>query len=139
MGTRALDKLVLGLIMESEAESVSFIGPNERPWLIMQVEGMGVEVDVVDSDPKFETPRDVIFDDVELKELAVVFNAEKHFPVGKKFKGQPIIVIGDNEQHNGDCNPITSCDQLIDQNNLDFCFSSEEMDDHFIVWGTSAS
>jgi hypothetical protein len=137
MGSRDLDKFVLDLILETGAESVSLIGPNERTWLVKQLSGVGIEVDVIDSDPKFENPRDVIFDDVELKELAVVFNAEKHYPVGKKFKDQSIIVIGDDEQHNGDCNPITSCDQLIVQNNLTVWYSRFTTESHYIVYGHS--
>ena len=40
------------------------------------------------------------------------------WPLGKLFKNREFILIGDDEGHNGDCNPITSCEQLVKQNNI---------------------
>ena len=52
MGSRALDKFVLDIILEAGVESVSLIGPNERTWLVKQLEGVGIEVDIIDSRSK---------------------------------------------------------------------------------------
>ena len=101
MGRRDVEKLLLNAIIDGGYESVTFIASNERPRLIREVKGLGIDLDVVDYDPKFENPRDAIFDNITFNELVVDFNTEKHYPIGKVYKGD-MIVIGDNDQHNGD-------------------------------------
>ena len=64
------------------------------------------------------TTADVVFD-LELKEdLIVNYACEKMWPLGKMYKGKEFILVGDDEHHNGDCNPITSNKQLVKQNEL---------------------
>ena len=52
------------------------------------------------------------------------YNCEKTFPVGKMKKGLTLILKGDDKEHNGDCNPIKSVEQLIEQNNITNVFDS---------------
>lgn len=142
MGKRNLDVVLRKLISKLGFDNITFVGPNERSWLIRQIEGLGVEIDVVDSDPKFDNPRDAIFDNIEFKDLVVVFNAEKHYPIGKIHKGN-FIIVGDDENHNGDCNPISNCETLIEQNDIkDWWFQYGVEDENkkwYIVGGTNAN
>jgi|TARA_R110002153_G_scaffold29711_3_gene91119 hypothetical protein len=137
MGRRNLEKLLLDTIINEGYESVSLVACNERTELVYMLEGIGIDVDVVDYDPKFPNPRDVIYDNVKFNELVVDFNAEKHYPIGNVYKGD-MIVIGDNDQHNGDCNPIDNVDVLIEQNNITNVDFSYNIDKWFVVKGNNA-
>jgi len=137
MGRRNLEKLLLDTIISEGYESVSLVACNERTELVYMLEGIGIDVDVVDYDPKFPNPRDVIYDNVKFNELVVDFNAEKHYPIGNVYKGD-MIVIGDNDQHNGDCNPIDNVDVLIEQNNITNVDFSYNIDKWFVVKGNNA-
>ena len=137
MGRRNLEKLLLDTIISEGYESVSLVACNERTELVYMLEGIGIDVDVVDYDPKFPNPRDVIYDNVKFNELVVDFNAEKHYPIGNVYKGN-MIVIGDNDQHNGDCNPIDNVDVLIEQNNITNVDFSYNIDKWFVVKGNNA-
>ena len=66
---------------------------------------------------------DFVFDDVVLKECVINYNCEKTYPVGKMHKGI-LILRGDDKEHNGDCNPITSVNQLIEQNEIETVYDS---------------
>ena len=136
MGSRALDELLEDLILETGIDNVTFVGANERNGLLRRVEGLGIEVDFVDSDPKFDNPRDAVFDDIEFNELVVVFNAEKHYPIGRLIDRE-MIVVGDDEKHNGDCNPIDSFDKIIEQNSIKEVHSKHKIDKWWIVHGHS--
>ena len=137
MGRRDLEKLLLDSIIESGYESVTLVACNDRSELIYKLSGIGIQINVIDYDPKFDNPRDVIFDNVKFSELVVDFNAEKHYPIGKVYKGD-MIVIGDNDQHNGDCNPIDNVDILIEQNNIKTIDFTYNIDKWFIVKGSNA-
>ena len=136
MGKRDLDRLLRDLIIEDGCESVTLVGHGDRANLIRDVQGILSEVDLVDYDPKFDNPRDAVFDDIDFKELVVVFNAEKHFPIGQ-LTSRRMIVVGDNDQHNGDCNPISSCEMLIEQNNMVDVEFQQVFEKWFIVKGTT--
>lgn len=136
MGTRQLDKLILDQIVDSEADVVTFVGHGHRAWLIRQCQAMCIGLTLYDYDPKFGNPVDAIFDNVEFDDLVVVFNAEKHYPLGKLISRE-MIVVGDNMQRNGDCNPVSSCQQLIEQNNLTGVTYQKEFDKWCIVKGKS--
>ena len=138
---KKLDEMILNEITDRGFESVTFVGANERSLLTRTLKGLGIEVDSVDSDPKFDNPRDAVFDDIDFNEVVVVFNAEKHFPIGQIHKGN-FIIIGDNEHHNGDCNPITCTSQLVEQNKIKkhwFNYEIEKTngDRWFIVGGSN--
>ena len=120
-----------------ENDMIGFSCCNEREDLIYKLEGIGLEVDVIDYDPKFSFPRDAIFDDIKFKELVVDFNAEKHYPIGKVYKGD-MIVIGDNDKHNGDCNPIDNVDILIEQNDIKTIDFAYNIGKWFVVKGNNA-
>lgn len=138
MGTRALDRLLLDWIIKYDYDSVTLVGPNERDWLIRQLEGLDIEVDIIDSDPKFDNPRDAVFDEVTFNDLIVVCNAEKHYPIGKITKGN-FIIVGDNDQHNGDCNPIDSFGKLIIQNTITTIKNAIQLDKWWIVYGNNVA
>jgi len=136
MGSRTLDKLLLKWILDSGHENVSFVGANERTWLLGRLDGLAINVDFVDSDPKFPNPRDAVFDDVDFSELVIVFNAEKHYPIGRLVESE-FIIVGDNDQHNGDCNPIDSFDKIIEQNSITNVMNKEQIEKWWIVHGTN--
>ena len=137
MGRRRLEKLLLDTIIENGYDSISLVACNEREDLIYKLEGLGLEVDVVDYDPKFSFPRDAIFDNIKFKELVIDFNAEKHYPIGKVYKGD-MIVIGDNDNHNLDCNPIDNVDILIEQNEIKTIDFTYNIGKWFVVKGNNA-
>lgn len=136
MGKRELDRLILNTIIDTAIDEVTFVGHGSRDKLIKQCRAIGIKLTCYDYDPKFNDPIDAIFDDVEFADLVVVFNAEKHYPLGKLISKE-MIVVGDNDRHNGDCNPVTSCEQLIEQNNLVDVDLKGQVDKWFIVKGFS--
>ena len=78
--------------------------------LIKSMRKMGIEVDNINFDINFrDMPnvicKDFVFDNVELKECVLNYNCEKTYPVGRLHKGV-FILRGDDNEHNGDCNPI---------------------------------
>jgi hypothetical protein len=61
------------------------------------------------------------------------------WPLGKIYKDREFILVGDNERHNGDCNPITSNRMLIEQNGIEEIWSFNEFTrwkgKYFVVFG----
>lgn len=126
-----------------EYDIVTLVACNDKKQLIEDLLSMGIEVKAYDYDPYFNNfehyeIKDFVFDEVELKGCVVNFNCEKTYPLGLIYKGD-MILIGDNDQHNGDCNPITSCEQLIKQNNINTIYNSYTDGKHFIVHGNNIS
>lgn len=86
--------------------------------------------------------KDFVFDKIKLKECVIHYNCEKTYPVGKMHTGY-FILRGDNKEHNGDCNPIYSIEQLIKDNNLTTVIDSHigisknKKYKHFMVYGTN--
>ena len=113
----------------SEAKSIAIVGPADKKLLYLAIKNIGpyqmkkrFVVTMYDYDPQRAsediTTADVVFD-LELKEdLIINYACEKMWPLGKMYKGKEFILVGDNEHHNGDCNPITSNKQLVEQNEL---------------------
>jgi len=113
----------------SEAKSIAIVGPADKKLLYLAIKNIGpyqmkkrFVVTMYDYDPQRAsediTTADVVFD-LELKEdLIVNYACEKMWPLGKMYKGKEFILVGDDEHHNGDCNPITSNKQLVKQNEL---------------------
>ena len=139
MGKRTLDKLLLEMIIDHADDNVTLVGPNDRNYLIASLHGLGYNVKAVDYDPKFETKdlyecKDAVYDNVDLGDFVVVCNAEKHYPIGKIHSAK-MIVIGDNDEHNGDCNPVVSTSQLVEQNNFQNVIWSGKLDKWFIAMG----
>lgn len=130
-------------IIESEWDNVSFVAPAELPWEYHDLPKLGInyccyDIDPVYSDYEYYRICDPIFDPVDLAHFIVNFNAQKMYPIGKLYKGE-FIIVGSDIAHNGDCNIITSCEQLIEQNMLHTVFDKKSIVTnrctyHF-VWG----
>ena len=86
------------------------------------VRKLGIDVDNINYDINFKDMpsiicSDFVFDNIELKECVLHYNCEKTYPVGRMHEGV-FILRGDDKEHNGDCNPTYSIDQLVEDNNL---------------------
>lgn len=108
---------------------------------------LGIEVDNINYDINFRDMPGIIcnyfvFDNIKLRECVLHYNCEKTYPVGKIHKGT-FILRGDNKEHNGDCNPIISCEHLAEQNELTTIYDSFQQLSknkkymHYFVYGTN--
>lgn len=119
-------------------DKVLYLACNDIREDLEELNSFDIEAKAIDYDPKFKDVeyyinKDFVFDDVDLDaDLIIHMNVEKTYPVN--LSGD-VILRGDNEQHNGDCYPITSCDQLIELFQLKEVYEKSEEDDHFIVYG----
>lgn len=119
-------------------DKVLYLACNDIREDLDMLNSFDIDVRAIDYDPKFKNKnyyinKDFVFDDVDLNaDLTIHMNVEKTYPL--KLSGD-VILRGDNEQHNGDCYPITSCDQLIELFGLKEVYEKSEQDDHFIVYG----
>jgi len=119
-------------------DKVLFLACNNISDDLEELNSFDIDAIAIDYDPKFKDiqyyiNKDFVFDEVDLDaDLIVHMNVEKTYPL--KLSGD-VILRGDNEQHNGDCYPITSCDELIKLFNLKEVYEKSEEDDHFIVYG----
>ena len=98
--------------------------------VVNTVKKLGIEVDNINYDINFKDMpnvicNDFVFDEVRLKECVMHYNCEKTYPVGRMHSGT-FILRGDNKEHNGDCNPIYSVYDLVEQNNLTEVYDSYE-------------
>ena len=127
-----------------EYQKIIFVACNDKTKLIEGLKSMGIETIAYDYDPKFKSNpnymvKDFIFDDIKFDaELVVHWNCEKTYPLGRIYKGD-MLLIGDYDLHNGDCNPISSCEQLIEQNLITQVYESYKYGKHFIVHGNNLS
>lgn len=135
-------------IILSDCDVVSMIAPAVLPEYYNNLRSLGIDYHSYDYDPKFNnnheyTVGDVIFDGMVLSGLLVNFNAQKMYPIGKIHTGQ-MIICGSDRAHNGDCNVVTSCEQLIEQNNIHTVYGQMTANhngynklDHtvYLVWG----
>ena len=108
---------------------------------------LGIDIDNINYDINFlDMPnvicKDFVFDEIKLKQCVLHYNCEKTYPVGRMHKGT-FILRGDDKEHNGDCNPIYSIDDLVKQNQLTEVFdhyqkrSKNKNYNHFLVYGTN--
>ena len=111
------------------------------------VRKLDIDVDNINYDINFKDMpsvicNDFVFDDVRLKECVIHYNCEKTYPVGRMHEGV-FILRGDDKEHNGDCNPIYSIDQLVEDNKLTEVFdhyqkpSKNKRYTHYYVYGTN--
>ena len=133
--------MVLDWLMEYQ--NVAFLACNDKRKLISDLSNMEIEVVAIDFDPKYKNVeqyicKDFVFDDVDYLEIPVLFNAEKTYPLGKLYNGD-MVIIGDNKNHNGDCNPVFSVDQLVEQNGITTLYDSYTTPTHFGIYGTNRS
>ena len=142
---RPVDKWIVQPVQRSDAETVSLVVPGEHRNVSHELVDMEwLSVNMYDYDPQRAcndiVTADVVFD-IELKEdLIINFACEKMWPLGNIYKGREFILIGDNEHHNGDCNPISSNKDLIKQNELTEVWSFNQIKrwgntKHFAVYG----
>lgn len=121
-------------------DKVIFLAPNDIQELLHQYNACEIDATAIDYDPKFNHKqhyynKDFVFDEVDLRaDLIVHMNVEKTYPVELP-EGGDVILRGDNEEHNGDCCPITSCDQMIEMYKLKTVWQKSEQDGHFFVYG----
>lgn len=129
--------------MESDWEHAFMVAPGDLPWQYEELRKVGISYHCYDIDPKYSsyehyTICDPIFDPISLGQTIVNFNAQKMYPIGKVYKGE-FIIVGSNLQHNGDCNVVSSCDQLIEQNLLHTVYKKAYIPinrlEYFMVWG----
>jgi len=124
----------------SKYDELTFVACNDFD-IIHQLEKMGIKVHNINYDIKYKSDpyvinKDAIFDDVEFHGCVVHWNCEKTYPIGRIFSGD-LILRGDSQQHNGDCNPITSAGQLIHQNKLTEVYDQYQEGIHTYVHGRS--
>ena len=125
-----------------EYDKIVFLAPNEMHEVLIMLNDFDIDAVAIDYDPKFsKVPfyinKDFVFDDVDLDvDLIVHKNVEKTYPI-KMPKGVDVILIGDNDSHNGDCIPIHSCQQLIDLYKVSEIYDQgcDEKETHYIVYG----
>jgi|TARA_X000001316_G_C896535_1_gene16298 hypothetical protein len=119
-------------------DKVLFLACNDISKDLKELNAFDIEAIAIDYDPKFKDiqyyiNKDFVFDDLDLDtDLTIHMNVEKTYPL--KLSGD-VILRGDNEQHNGDCCPITSCDQLIKLFGVNKIYEKSEQDNHFFVYG----
>ena len=119
-------------------DKVLYLACNDISEDLEELNSFDIEATAIDYDPKFkDTPyyinKDFVFDDIDLDaDLTIHMNVEKTYPL--KLSGD-VILRGDNEQHNGDCHSITSCDQLVKLFDVKEVYEKSEHDGHFIVYG----
>lgn len=128
----------------SEAESIAIVGPADKRNLYDEFNAVDrLTVNMYDYDPQRACDEiitaDVVFD-IELKEeLIINYACEKMWPLGKIYKDREFILVGDNEHHNGDCNPITGNKQLAEQNELKEIWTFNEFNrwkgKYYVVYG----
>ena len=130
-------------IMRSDWDNVSLVAPGDLPWQYTDLHKLGIRYKCFDIDPIFTGREyyqicDPIFDTVEMSDCIVNFNAQKMYPLGKVYKGE-FIIVGSDISHNGDCNIITSCDQLVEQNMINTILETKAIPTnrctYYFVWG----
>lgn len=118
----------------------SFIVVNTLKQLDIEIENINFDINFKDM-PNVIC-NDFVFDGVRLKPCVLHYNCEKTFPVGRMHEGT-FILRGDNKEHNGDCNPIYSIEQLVEDNNITQVYDTYECVNrnrkykHFYVYGTN--
>lgn len=123
-------------------DSITFLACNNIKDMLNKLNAIEIEANAIDYDPKFENSqwyqcKDFVFDDVNYySELVVHMNCEKTYPLINHCGD--VILIGDDEEHSGDCNPVYSTQQLINQYQLKEVYQEhvvEGQKNHYIVWG----
>ena len=101
-----------------------------------------------DPDSRINQQVDVIFDDVTLPNDGLIIHpkCEYTYPIGRVHEGQKFLLIGNDAQEDQwtklyNCNPITSCDQLIDQNRLKEVYHTKKWsggyEGYYLAWGSN--
>jgi hypothetical protein len=140
---RRLFKPIKQMIVDSGYDKVAFTAT--RPLDMQDLESMGVSCSYYGIDPEYYldskyTVCDVIFDNLTLEGLIVHVNAQKTYPIGKVYTGE-FIIIGHSAHNVGDCTSLTSCDIIVEQNNITDVKIKLDLNidnkDYHIVWGSN--
>jgi hypothetical protein len=130
-------------LLESGELDASIIAPGNTFNEFAVVAPMGISLTYYDIDPKFKNISncnivDVIFETPPLSNCIIHMNAQKTYPIGKLYNGV-LIICGGDDNHPGDCNVVTSCKQLITQNNIHTVYATKHIAhrriNSYIVWG----
>jgi len=130
-------------LMNSDWVHADYVAPAVLPEEFYLMKNLGMTYKCYDMDPRFKNNRDyqicdVIFDPVKLGSTVINFNAHKMYPIGKVHKGE-FMIAGTTFGHNGDCNIISSLEQLIEQNELHTVYKTGHIPtnrvEYFMVWG----
>ena len=128
---KELDRIISQELYLASGKTLSIVGMGDRRNLWHSMKEL-FETELVDYDIRFEDDEnvvnvDIIFDNYTPGDIIVNYACHKMWPIGKIWKGKELILVGNNEHHNGDCNPVTSCQQLIDQNELTEVFHQQQI------------
>lgn len=131
-------------LLGSGWDQVSYIAPGEIPYQFLSIDKLGVDYNCFDMNPMYKDKFiicDVVFDiPVGIHSNILNFNCHKMYPLGRMYRGE-FILIGSDDNHPGDCNVITSCQQLIDQNSLKTVYDqrkvSTDRNNFYLVWGSN--
>jgi hypothetical protein len=131
------------IMEESNWDKFSIIAPGDLPWKYDSLRKLGITFRCYDIDPRYRESEfysvlDPVFDPVQLERCILNLNAQKMYPLGKLYSGE-FIIVGSDTAHNGDCNVITSCEQIIEQNCITEVMKTESVvtsrNSYFFVWG----
>lgn len=127
-------------------DSITFLACNDIKPLLSALHNMGIDISAIDYDPKFKDQdfyinKDFVFDDVVYNsQLVTHVNCEKTYPLINH--SGDVLLRGDDKNHNGDCNPVYSTNQLIEQFNLKDVYQEHVVEgvdvtrkNQYIVWG----
>jgi hypothetical protein len=135
---RSDHRIAFDWLMESGWDNVSFVAAGRISDRFYSIINLGIDYHCYDMDPVIVrddyTLCDVIFDPITLSKNIINFNAQKMYPLGKVHKGE-FIIIGSSDRHPGDCNIVTSCKQLIEQNEIHTVIKAIDIPNYSIVWG----
>lgn len=123
---------------------VIFLAPNDITKLLNQYKLFEIDAIAIDYDPKFLNKefyinKDFVFDNVNLNaELIIHMNVEKTYPISLP-KNTDVVLVGDDENHNGDCTFIDSCEKIIKLYNIKKIYKQEwiksKKKNHYYVYG----
>jgi len=129
-------------------DKIVFLACNDISETLIMLNDFDIEAIAIDYDPKFKNipyyiNKDFVFDrDPEIlnavigANLIVHKNIEKTYPV-KMPKSVDVILIGDNDNHNGDCTQIESIEDIIKLYNVSKVYEKgcDDKETHFCVYG----
>ena len=121
-------------------DRIIILAANDVREFLRTFNNICIDAIAIDYDPKFKNTmsyvnKDFVFDDVDLTaDLIIHKNVEKTYPVELP-EGTDVILIGDNDQHNGDCTPIKSCEQLISLYDVGEIYDQGTDETHWYVYG----